>query len=174
MSAGDALRPLRGDVVVLRWPEQQDDARRMDALSRPYLLLVEPDAQPPGLQGCTSDWIRLPADDADVRARLTTLAARAERHPTGPSMQGLGELSHHGQRVFLSPLDERIAAALVERFDQAVSESEIFARVWDSDGDRSRIRVHVSRLRKRIAPLGLEITAIRGFGYRLHDTNTLG
>ena len=28
--------------------------------------------------------------------------------------------------------------------------------------------MHVSRLRKRIEPLGLEITSIRGFGYRLH------
>jgi hypothetical protein len=32
---------------------------------------------------CDEDWIRLPAEDADVHARIAALAARAARHGLG-------------------------------------------------------------------------------------------
>jgi DNA-binding response OmpR family regulator len=73
--------------------------------------------------------------------------------------------------VFLSPIDQRLAALLVASFDRGVNEKELFARVFDSEGEPSKVRVHISRLRKRIEPLGLEITSIRGIGYRLHAAN---
>ncbi len=155
------------DVVVVRWPEQRADAERLAALHRPHLLLVEPDAAAPVLEDCLADWIRLPAADADVRARLTALVARVHRHPAVPVLDGFGELSFRGRRVFLSPIDEQLATALVASFDHGVPDAELFDKIWDG-GDASKVRVHISRLRKRIRPLGLEIASIRGFGYRLH------
>ena|SRR5437868_8321617 len=169
MHARNERQPLRGDVVLLRWPEQEGDARRLDELGRPVLLLVEPGAPPPELHSCTSDWVRLPVDDADVRARLASLTARATRHPLVPLMGDFGELSFRGQRVFLSHVEQRLAAVLVEAFDSAVSETELLQRAWEGAGDPNKVRVRLSRLRKRVAPLGLEISSIRGFGYRLHD-----
>ncbi len=74
--------------------------------------------------------------------------------------------------MFLSPTDQRLAGLLVASFDGAVSEQVLFADLWDGEGESSKVRVHVSRLRKRIQPLGLEITFIRGFGYRLHAANS--
>jgi two-component system, OmpR family, response regulator len=163
--------PGQDDVVLIRWPEQRADAERLTRLHRPQLLLVEPDAAPPILEGCLADWIRLPADDADVRARLTALVARARQHPAIPALDGFGELSFRGRRVFLSPIDERLAEALVASFDRGVPDEELFEKIWDGNGDASKVRVHISRLRKRIRPIGLEIASIRGYGYRLHAEN---
>jgi hypothetical protein len=164
--------PPHHDVVVVRWPEQRADAQRLARLDRPHLLLVEPGVAPPELTSCLADWIRLPADDGDVRARLAALAVRASHHPQHPTVDGFGELSYAGRRVFLSPIDLRLAELLVASFDRGVSEKELFADLWEGEGEPSKVRVHVSRLRKRIEPLGLEITSIRGFGYRMHAAGT--
>jgi hypothetical protein len=163
--------PPHHDVIVVRWPEQRADAERLARLDRPHLLLVEPGEAPPELTSCLADWVRLPADDGDVRARVAALEARAAHHPPYPTVDGFGELSYAGKRVFLSPIDQRLAALLVASFDRGVNEKELFARVFDSEGEPSKVRVHISRLRKRIEPLGLEITSIRGIGYRLHAAN---
>ena len=174
--AGEILAsPSHHDVVVVRWPEQPADKQRLARLDRPHLLLVEPGVAPPELTSCLADWIRLPADDGDVRARLAALEARALHHPPHPSVDEFGEFSYGGKRVFLSPIDQQLAELLVASWDHGVAERELFARLWDGEGEPSKVRVHVSRLRKRVEPLGLEITSIRGFGYRLHaaDTHTV-
>lgn len=159
------------DVVMLRWPEQRGEAERLAALTVPCLLLVEPGAQPPTASSCLEDWIRLPADDVDVRARLHALVHRAERHPSVPALDGHGQLTFRGRTAYLSPTDERIARVLVDAFDQAVPEAALL-RDMDDDASATKLRVHVSRLRKRVDPIGLEITAIRNFGYRIHAIST--
>ncbi len=153
---------------MLRWPDQRSDAERLSRLERPHLLLVEPGAAPPHIEDCIADWIRLPADDADVSARLFTLSVRAERHPGTPRLDEFGELTFRGQRLNLSPTDERIARLLLDRFDHVVPEAEFFTKVRAVPENRVRLRVHISRLRKRVAPLKLEISAIRNVGYRMH------
>jgi hypothetical protein len=156
------------EVVVLRWPEQQKEAERCSALSVPRLLLVAADASPPPTVHCLEDWLRLPADERDVRARLAALVHRAREHPATPTLDSYGQLSFRGERVFLSPTDERIARLLIDAFDEPVAESELLAAVRADGGQAAKLRVHISRLRKRIAPLGLGIKAIRNVGYRLH------
>ena len=103
-----ASAPGYDDVVVVRWPEQRAEAERLARLHRPHLLLVEPDAAPPNLGGCITDWIRLPADDADVRARLTALVAR-DPTPGRTRPRRIRRTLVSGRRVYLSPTDERIA-----------------------------------------------------------------
>jgi Transcriptional regulatory protein, C terminal len=174
-NAGDgvlASPPHYDDVVVVRWPEQRNEAERLARLERPHLLLVEPGVDPPQLHGCLNDWIRLPTTDRDIRARRAALAARAEHHPPAPTLDAYGELSFRGRRVFLSPIDQRLATLLIRRYGHAVADAELFACVWHNEGEPARVRGHISRLRKRIQPLGLEITAIRGFGYRMDAAHT--
>ena len=153
---------------MLRWPEQRSEAERLAALTVPCLLLVEPGAQPPPASSCLEDWIRLPADDVDVRARLHALVRRAAHHPTVPTLDGHGQLTFRGRTAFLSPTDERIARVLLDAFDRAVPEAALLDDIED-DATSTKLRVHVSRLRKRVDPIGLEITAIRNFGYRMHS-----
>lgn len=85
------------DVCVLRWPDQADEADRLASLGSPRLLLVEPGAPPPTETSCVVDWLRLRADDQDMRVRLAALSERAARHPSGPVVNDYGS-SHIEER----------------------------------------------------------------------------
>jgi hypothetical protein len=153
------------DVVILHWPEQADRIGDLERLGIPRLLLVEPETAPPPSTSCIEDWLRLPVDDASLRARLVALAAHARRHPMVPSLDELGQLSHRGETVFLSITDQRIAQVLIESFGHVVSEEMLLERARPDGRNDQTLRVNVSRLRRRIAPLGLAITCVRGHGY---------
>jgi hypothetical protein len=161
------LVPSSRDVVLLRWPEQRDEVERLDQLGVARLLLLEPDAAPPDIESCLQDWIRLPATDADVRARLLALEHRATTHASIPTVSEFGELSHRGKSLFLSPLDQRIVEVLVDRFGDVVGDRDLRERVWPAGATQQALRVHISRLRHRIFPLGLTITSVRSSGYAM-------
>ena len=156
------------DVVVLRWPEQALDVDRLDALGIPRLLLVVPGAAPPQTSSCLQDWIRLPADDADVRARIEILSRRPSWHPSLPWVDDVGQLSYRGLALFLSPLDERLARVLIEHFGELVPEEMLMEHGWPQGTTVEAARTQISRMRRRIAPLGLCITRARGNGYVMH------
>jgi two-component system OmpR family response regulator len=171
MAVSTALTHLGGgDVVMLRWPEQRDEAERLAEIEIPVLLLVEAGADPPVSHTCLEDWVRLPIDERDLRARIAALTHRAAAHPPAPAIDTHGLVTFRGRRVFLPPSDARVAEILLAFFDDAVPEERLVDEVSADESAAGRLRVHISRLRKRLAPLGLEITAIRGFGYRLHAT----
>jgi two-component system, OmpR family, response regulator len=153
------------DVVVLRWPEQARDVERLERLGAPRLLLVEPGVPPPESDSCLQDWLRLPAEDADVRVRLRALAHRSASHPVLPTVDTFGQLSYRGRALFLSPLDQRMAEVLIEHFGTVINDEEVRQRVWPDGATTQSLRVLVSRVRRRIAPLGLTISRVRGAGY---------
>jgi hypothetical protein len=154
------------DVVVLYWPDQAEKAERVGV---PRLLLVEQGVAPPAVTSCLEDWLRLPARDADIRARLVALAQRAARHPAVPALDEHGQLSHRDATVFLSPIDQGLAEVLVANFGRPVATADLTARAWPQGGSGVALRVHVSRLRRHIQTLGLTIRSIRGYGYALRD-----
>jgi two-component system OmpR family response regulator len=164
-----ALAANTKDVVILHWPEQADRVDDLERLGIPRLLIIEPEVAPPPSTSCLEDWLRLPVDDASLRARLVALAAHAQRHPTVPALDEHGQLSHRGETVFLSMTDQRIAEALIEQFGRVVSEEELLERVQPESRNDQTLRVNVSRLRRRIAPLGLAITCVRGHGYLMQQ-----
>jgi DNA-binding response OmpR family regulator len=132
-------------------------------------LIVEAGVAPPSSESCFEDWLRLPAEDCDVRARLLSLSRRAAHHPTVPMIDEYGQLAHRGASVFLSPVDQRVAEALVENFGTAVRDAELARRAWPSGSSGQTLRVHISRLRRRISQLGLTITSVRNVGYVMHE-----
>ena len=154
------------DVVVLVWPEQEERRAQLEHAGTPRLLLVEQGIDPPAGESCLEDWVRLPVADADVRARLASLASRAARHPTQPTVDVNGRLMHHGAVVHLSPLEHRLAALLIDQLENSVSNEELI-RSARLEGNEGTLRVHISRLRRRLAPLGLAITSVYGYGYVL-------
>jgi hypothetical protein len=157
------------DVVVLRWPEQGAERERLERLGVPRLLIVEAGVDPPAGDSCLEDWLRLPAEDCDVRARLLSLAQRAAHHPMVPLLDDFGQLTHRGVSVFLSPVDQRVAQVLVESFGTSVRDEELARRAWPAGSSDQTLRVHISRLRRRIAQLGLTITSVRNVGYVMHE-----
>jgi len=70
------------DVVLVLWPDEAPQLPRLATAGIPRLLLVAPDASPPADGDCLQDWIRLPAADGDVRARVVALERRSARHST--------------------------------------------------------------------------------------------
>ena len=56
---------------------------------------------------------------------------------------------------------------MIENFGSAVAENDLIAAAWHEGGSEDTLRVHVSRLRRRLAPMGLTITSIRAYGYVL-------
>ena len=157
------------DVVVLRGPEQRDAVERLDRRGVARLLLVEPDASPPDTDSCLEGWLRLPATETDLRARLRTLERRARKHPARPTVDEFGQISHRDRALILSPLDQRIARLLVECFGAVVHDDELLGRVWPEGGSAQALRVHVSRLRRHVAPIGLTITSVRNVGYVMRE-----
>jgi hypothetical protein len=154
------------DIVVLRWPEKDEAAQQLNNAGIPHLLLVDPDASPPSVATCYEDWIRLPATDEDITARLTTLQQRAKRHPLLPSVDEYGRLRYRTHDIFLSPIEHKLMEILVENFGDPVPEHELLG-TWTENSSHDALRVHMSRLRKQITPLGLCITFRRTKGYAL-------
>lgn len=160
------------EVTLIRWPD--DDARLTRARRQggPRLLLVSPAAEPPALADPLEDWIRLPAPDADVRARVRTLAARGDRARVPDVTDGV--MRFEGRWVGLSPVEERIAEPLAERFEAVVGRDALIRSAWPADPPkRNALDVHVLRLRRRIEALGLEIRTVRSRGYVLQAVTAL-
>jgi hypothetical protein len=172
MVSSDALdsdaAPSRVDVVLLRWPEEEVRLERLRATGAPRLLLVGEEFGPPDSVDPLEDWIRLPAAEDDLRARVATLAARAERSSAAPSVDADGLLRYRNRWVTLSPVERALAAALVDRFGAVVGRDTLVRRAWPNGSPtRNALDVHVLRLRRRIGALGLEVRTVRARGYLL-------
>jgi DNA-binding winged helix-turn-helix (wHTH) protein len=161
------------DVAVLRWPEEADEAARLDRQGSPRLLLVEYGAIPPTSGSCLEDWLVLPASDAEVEARLVNLARRAEHHPRPPTIDAFGQLTYRGRSRFLSPVEQRLAQTLIDSFGAIVGERELRKKVWSDEATEQRLRVHVSRLRRRLLPIDLTIKCVRNAGYLITGSAAL-
>jgi DNA-binding response OmpR family regulator len=163
--AGPA-EPVGSDVVIVRWPEEAATLQRLRSLGRPRLLLVAPDATAPASEDCDEDWIRLPAEDADVRVRISTLVARAARHALPPEVKGDGRLTFRGRWVGLTGIEEAVAGVLSQHFGEVVDHPTVEAAAsLVRRPSPNALRVSVSRLRKRIAPLGLVVRRVHNRGY---------
>lgn len=158
------------DVILVRWPEEEERLDQLRTVGFPRLVLVGPEASPPASSDCLEDWIRLPAEDADMRARVATLASRAARQRTVPAFDEDGLLRFRDGWVSLSPVERSLAGALVERFGAVVGRDTLARRAWPSGAPtRNALDVHMLRLRRRIADLGLEVRTVRARGYLLQE-----
>ena len=72
-------------------------------------------------------------------------------------------------------MEQALAAALLDRFGAVVARDTLAVRAWPEGlPTRNALDVHVLRLRRRIAPLELEIRTVRARGYLLQAANTNG
>ena len=114
----------------------------------------------------------MPVADDELRARLDSLAEHHRAH-TRPSVDEFGVLRQNGAIVFLSPREQALAEILITNFSAVVRDETLARRVFGaSDTRRETLRTHTSRLRKRIAPLGLTVSCIRNVGYMMHHDHT--
>jgi len=157
------------DVVLLHWPVEE--ARRIqlrqDGVAR--LLLVEQGAPPPQAADDLEDWVRVPSDEVDLHARVENLERRAKtRTQVKPALDSDGVLRVNGSWVSLPPVEGRLTGALLARYGSVVSREALTSSGWpDGAPGRNALDVHVLRLRRRIAPVGLRIRTVRSRGYLL-------
>lgn len=157
------------DVVLLRWPSDADRRDDLIELGTARLLLVEDGAPPPQATDCLEDWIRVPAPELDLCVRLAALEGRATRHsPSVPTLDADGVLRFDASWVSLPPVEARLTAAMVERFGAVVGRETLARAGWpEGTAGRNALDVHVLRLRRRLASVGLVIRTVRSRGYLL-------
>lgn len=157
------------DVELLRWPADRDRRDRLRDSGRPRLLLVEGSTEPPTPADILEDWIRVPAERADVRARIAALILRSgESVDSAILIDKTGSLRHGGRQVALPPIEARILGHLIAHVGQVVSRPDLVRAVWPDDPpDRNVLDVHLVRLRRRINSAGLQIRTIRSRGLLL-------
>lgn len=155
------------DIALLRWPTERHRRNRLVAQHRPRLLLVEPGSDPPRVTDCMEDWLRLPANDADIEIRIATLRfCRRTHRGTGPRLDPDGVLHHDGGTVVLSPLETRLAAALFDRMGAVVNRHTLARAGWPGEArDRNALDVQMLRLRRKLADVGLAVRTVRSRGY---------
>lgn len=162
------------DVVLVRWPAERGRREELAELGVARLLLVEEGHGPPEPPDCLEDWIRVPASETDVQVRIAALATRSSAHGSSqelpPRLDDDGVLRAGGGWVPIPPVEARLLRSLLDRYGAVVSRDSLSKAGWaDRAPDRNVLDVHVLRLRRRIAPLGLVIRTVRSRGYLLES-----
>ena len=161
--------PMEVDVALVRWPADEEKRRLLAELGQPRLLLVDGEAEPPTCTDQLEDWIRLPASDVDARARVRSLERRSrELTPTVPEIVGDGAVRYRSERIDLPLLQLRLMEPLIAHYGSVVSRETLMGSAWPAGRpSRNTLDVHIVRLRKRLAPYGLQIRTVRSRGYML-------
>jgi hypothetical protein len=158
---------LDNSVVVLAWPEEAERFANLAPTGQPLLLLVSADAEPPSHWGRLTDWVRLPVDDRDFLARVAALQRRAVRLPA-PTLDEYDVLWRGPLWSALAPIEARLFEVLLERRGTVVSRRDLGQAAWPKGMPTERaVDARLSKLRKRIEPLGLHIHNVRRRGLRL-------
>lgn len=149
---------------------------------RPVLLLTANDdtsQRVAGLDAGADDYLTKPFAMEELEARLRALARRKGTALTKELRFGglVFDVSNWSVTIDETPLDiprrERaLLEILMSRAGRTVSKSALLEHLYGTgaDVDASAIEVHVSRLRKRLLPHGIEIQVQRGLGYQLVQT----
>lgn len=162
---GDGLgRP----VALVRWPEQTDRRAQLAAAFQPRLLLLSPGTPPPLTWDDGEDWVRLPADDDEIRARALHLVRHGTFAAPVPIVDTDGIVRTASGLVAVSPLEAKILAVLLHRAGQAVDSATLVRAGWpNGNGDVRPLAGRIRTLRLRLAPLGIRIETVRSIGYLL-------
>jgi DNA-binding response OmpR family regulator len=163
------------DVALVRWPREEHRRLVLRDAGAPRLLLVET-GPPPVPTDVLEDWIRVPADDVDLAARVEGLSRRAAaRVRPVPSLDGDGVLRLDDQWVSLPPVEARLTRALLDRLGAVVSRDSLGRAGWPQGAPgRNALDVHMLRLRRRLGPVGLAIRTVRSRGYLLERGSANG
>jgi two-component system, OmpR family, response regulator TctD len=146
---------------------------------RPVLLLTAKDdtsQRVSGLDAGADDYLTKPFAMEELEARLRALARRKGTALKKELRFGalVFDVSNWSVTVDGTPLEvprrERaLLEILMSSAGRTVSKSALLEHLYGTGADieASAIEVHVSRLRKRLLPSGIEIQVQRGLGYQL-------
>jgi hypothetical protein len=166
-----SVAPSGPGAEILQWPA---DADRRDELRRagiPRLLVLEAGEVPPAPEDDLEDWIWLPADERDLFSRLRDLSSRGAGSALAPGSIAVGEDGAAwiaGHLVPLPPAEAAILRRLADPPEHLCTREELHQVVWGGVAHQRRsLDSRIFVLRRRLAPHGLVILAVRGRGFLL-------
>jgi hypothetical protein len=160
-----------GEVHLVRWPAEAGDRRRFGEMGELCLLLVEPNELPPDDVRRSEDWVRSTADPIEVHWRIERLRALNPRPVGPPEVDDDNIVSFGGQWLPLGPRDAGLVRVLCAQYGNLVHRDELRSTAGASLTDAA-LSVRLFRLRRQLAPLGLNIATVRGRGYVLEANAT--
>lgn len=122
------------------------------------------------------DFISKPFSLAVLDAKLTAILRRSQQFIQqeltfgGFTLTREGLLSSQDKDVILSPTENKILSILLMHPKQVVSKESLLEKLWENDSfiDQNTLNVNMTRLRKKIVPIGFDyIHTVRGVGYLL-------
>lgn len=122
------------------------------------------------------DFISKPFSLAVLDAKLTAILRRSQQFIQqeltfgGFTLIREGLLSSQDKEVILSPTENKILSILLMHPKQVVSKESLLEKLWENDSfiDQNTLNVNMTRLRKKIVPIGFDyIHTVRGVGYLL-------
>ncbi|MFT7602311.1 MAG: DNA-binding response OmpR family regulator [Acidimicrobiales bacterium] len=163
------------DVAILRWPKEETLRAELCAGRQPRLLLVEPSGLPPVTADLCEDWVRLPATDSDIQARVAGLRLRClvdslstPRPPSPLTLDRDGLLRNGEKWVALPPIDAALVRALIGSVGAVVSRAALQQAAWPTQKpSENTLDVHMTRLRRRLRQIDVSIRTVRSRGYVL-------
>ncbi|MEU9340166.1 winged helix-turn-helix domain-containing protein [Streptomyces sp. NPDC048278] len=162
---------LTDRIKFIRWPAEAGLRTVYRRQGIPCLLVVEGGALPPICTAPSEDWVRAPASREDVEARVHALRQRAYGRRT-PTVDSTGVLSFGTRSLTVSSTQAELMELFIAHFEEVVYRSELeqqLARRVPAP-TRNALDLHIMRLRRRIAAVGLGIGTAWGRGYLLEPT----
>lgn len=168
------LPGMSGIGVLKNLRKRQDD--------RPVLLLTargSTEERIEGLDAGADDYLVKPFEMAELEARIRAMARR-RAVPVVQTMTVGGlrfdpqhrQVQHKGQVIDLPRKELAVFEALAMAKGRTVTKAALLDAVYGvgTDVEEHVVEVYVSRLRKKLKPLGVDIKAQRGLGYQLQVT----
>jgi len=114
-----------------------------------------------------SERVPRPTDHAELLLLAERLDLR-DPAPSSPRLDRHGLLRFRGRVVPLSPREERVIDLLLAADGAALPVTWLASRAWgDCTAPEAAVRTCVTRLRRRLDPVGLTVRCVRGRGYVL-------
>ena len=186
-AAEDFLRSDHNDIVILDINLPGVDGLtllkglRDRGDNRPVLLLTarsETDDRVKGLNAGADDYLVKPFDMDELEARIRALSRRVSTQVQADIQ--LGRLRFlpdqrlaliEGEALELPRRELALLEALLRAGESVTSKARLIEALYGTGADvsESAVEAHISRLRKKIAPAGLEIRMMRNIGYLIRE-----
>jgi hypothetical protein len=170
VEAHERVVGVTDEVTDLHWPADAPRRAELAGEGQPRLLIVAEGEEPPISADPLEDWVRPSADALEFYMRRDRLRRRAAvRAPASIDADGL---LHRGDRwVALPPGELAALSALMTEPGYMVARTDLAAALGmdaaEADQGTRTLDNVVRRVRKRIAPLGMVVCAVRGAGFLL-------